>query len=77
MVFRVFFGDAVPEAERSSAGELAHGEHANPATGEHEDTDVGFPGPEHHIAERDVADAGGDGPLAVLALVGGVVGSRA
>ena len=28
----------------------------NPATGELEDTDVGFPGPEHHIAERDVAD---------------------
>ena len=26
----------------------------NPATGEREDTDVGFPGPEHHIAEREL-----------------------
>ena len=25
----------------------------NPATGEVEDTDVGFPGPDHHIAERE------------------------
>ena len=36
----------------SSRGHLAHAEPANPATGEPEDTDVGFPGPEHHIAER-------------------------
>ena len=33
----------------------------NPATGEVEDTDVGFPGPEHHIAERDRADEGRHG----------------
>ena len=33
----------------------------NPATGEEEDTDVGFPGPEHHIAERELPDEGRDG----------------
>ena len=54
MVFRVFFGHAGAGGARSwSGGHLAHGEHANPATGEAEDTDVGFPGPEHHIAERE------------------------
>ena len=33
----------------------------NPANGEIEDTDVGFPGPEHAIAERELADEGRDG----------------
>ena len=52
MVFRTFWGDPVPEARELEHGHLAHGEPANPITGEPEDTDVGFPGPEHHIAER-------------------------
>ena len=52
MVFRVFAGDAVPEAKELEEGHLAHGEPLNPMTLEPEDTDVGFPGPEHHIAER-------------------------
>ncbi len=30
---------------RAGAGPLHHGPHVNPATGEEEDTDVGFPGP--------------------------------
>src|SRR4029453_15012933 len=30
-----------------------HAEPENPATGEKEDTDVGFPGPSHQIAERE------------------------
>ena len=62
MVFRVFCGKAVPEAEELEGGHLHHGEHYNPATGEPEDTDVGFPGPEHAIAERRVPDEGRDGP---------------
>ena len=33
----------------------------NPATGEEEDTDVGFPGADHHIAEQSLADEGRDG----------------
>src|SRR3954470_24951387 len=71
MVFRVFLGDPVPEAESLERGELAHGEHRNPATGEEEDTDVGFPGAEHHIAEREIPMRAAMGPLAVLAFAGG------
>jgi NADH-quinone oxidoreductase subunit L len=73
MVFRVFYGDPVPEAASLERGELAHGDHSNPATGEEEDTDVGFPGTEHHIAEREWPMKAAMGPLALLALVGGVV----
>ena len=50
--FRVVWGEPVPEARELEQGHLAHGEPENPLTGEPEDTDVGFPGPEHHIAER-------------------------
>ena len=48
--FRVVTGEPCPEARELERGDLAHGEHANPLTGESEDTDVGFPGAEHHIA---------------------------
>ena len=40
-------------------------------TGEIEDTDVGFPGPEHHIAEHEFPMKLAMGGLAVLAIVGG------
>ena len=54
MIFRSFFGDPVEPARELEQGHLYHApEHTNPATGEVEDTDVGFPGPEHHIAERE------------------------
>ncbi len=53
MIFRAFHGEPVPEARELAEGRLHHPEApTNPATGEVEDTDVGFPGPEHHIAER-------------------------
>jgi NADH-quinone oxidoreductase subunit L len=74
MVFRVFYGEPVPQASSLEQGELAHGEHMNPMTGEHEDTDVGFPGPEHHIAEREFPMKLAMGSLALLAIVGGIVG---
>ncbi len=74
MVFRVFYGDAVPEARELEGGHLAHGEPLNPATGEPEDTDVGFPGPEHHVAEQAWPMKFAMAPLAVLAIVAGVVG---
>jgi len=74
MLFRTFFGEQAPEAEQLMRGELAHGEHRNPATGEEEDTDVGFPGPEHHIAEREPAMKLAMAPLAFLAAVGGLFG---
>jgi NADH-quinone oxidoreductase subunit L len=52
MIFRAFWGDPVPEAKELEGGHIHHAEPFNPATGEPEDTDVGFPGPEHHIAEQ-------------------------
>jgi NADH-quinone oxidoreductase subunit L len=73
MVFRVFYGDAVPEAAELEGGHIAHGEPMNPMTGEPEDTDVGFPGPEHHIAEREWPMKAAMGTLAVLAIVGGYI----
>jgi NADH-quinone oxidoreductase subunit L len=73
MVFRVFFGNAVPEAVELEGGHVAHGEPMNPMTGEAEDTDVGFPGPEHHVAERSWPMKAAMGPLALLAIVGGYV----
>lgn len=73
MVFRVFFGEPVPEARELEAGHLAHHDPANPMTGEPEDTGVGFPGPEHHIAEREWPMKAAMGTLAVLSLVGGAV----
>src|SRR4051794_24878821 len=74
MVFRTFFGEQAPEAEQLMRGELAHGEHSKPATGEEEDTDVGFPGPEHHIAERAPAMRLAMAPLGLLAAVAGFAG---
>jgi NADH-quinone oxidoreductase subunit L len=71
MVFRVFHGEPCPEARELAGGHLAHGEHVNPVTGEPEDTDAGFPGPEHHIAERSPAMKAAMAPLALLALVAG------
>jgi NADH-quinone oxidoreductase subunit L len=71
MVFRVFYGDPVPEAVELEGGHVAHGEPMNPMTGELEDTDVGFPGPEHHVAERAWPMKGAMGVLALLAIVGG------
>jgi NADH-quinone oxidoreductase subunit L len=87
MVFRVFHGEPVAEArELESGGDhhpgapgqaghfgSAHGHPVNPATGEPEDTDVGFPGPEHHIAERSPAMKAAMAPLALLAIVAGVL----
>ena len=74
MVFRVFFRAPVPEARELEGGHLAHHEPENPASGEKEDTDVGFPGPEHHIAERSWTMKAAMGPLAALAVIGGVLG---
>src|SRR5512132_628038 len=51
--FRVVFGEPVEEARELEQGHIHHAEPENPATGEKEDTDVGFPGPSHQIAERE------------------------
>jgi NADH-quinone oxidoreductase subunit L len=74
MIFRAFHGEPVEEARELERGHLHHAhEPTNPVTGEPEDTDVGFPGPEHHIAERAGAMKVAMGALAVLAVVGGLV----
>jgi len=74
MIFRAFWGDPCPEARELEGGHLHHApEHTNPATGEVEDTDVGFPGADHHIAEREGTMKIAMGGLAILATVGGVV----
>jgi NADH-quinone oxidoreductase subunit L len=53
MIFRAFHGEPVTEAMELKAGTLHHAhEPTNPANGEVEDTDVGFPGPFHTVAER-------------------------
>jgi NADH-quinone oxidoreductase subunit L len=71
--FRVTRGAPSPEARELEEGHLAHAAPANPATGEPEDTDVGFPGPEHHIAEREVPMKVAMGILGFLALLGGLI----
>jgi NADH-quinone oxidoreductase subunit L len=54
MIFRAFYGKPVQEARELEEGHPHHAEvPRNPATGEEEDTDVGFPGPHHAIAERE------------------------
>jgi NADH-quinone oxidoreductase subunit L len=74
MIFRAFFGEPVPEARELEHGHLAHAEvPRNPMTGEEEDTDVGFPGPGHFIAERELPMKIAMGALAVLAVLGGVI----
>ncbi|MFL5893356.1 MAG: proton-conducting transporter membrane subunit, partial [Solirubrobacterales bacterium] len=73
IIFRVFWGEPVPEARELEQGHLAHAPPENPLTGETEDTDVGFPGAEHHIAERDWPMSTAMAILGFLALFGGLV----
>ena len=75
MIFRAFLGEPVDEARSLQEGHLAHheGPPRNPATGEEEDTDVGFPGPGHFIAEREWPMKAAMGTLALLAVVAGAL----
>jgi NADH-quinone oxidoreductase subunit L len=74
LIFRVLPGKPCPEAqELIETGHVHHAHPFNPATGEEEDTDVGFPGPEHHIAEQSAPMRVAMAVLAFLALVGGLV----
>src|SRR6202000_1185362 len=63
----------------TEAVELAHGHLHHPASGfnpnnhELEDTDVGFPGPDHNIAERNWTMKFPMATLGVLALIGGAI----
>src|SRR3954462_792850 len=73
IIFRVFWGDPVPEARELEEGHLAHAPPENPLSGETEDTDVGFPGEEHHIAERDWPMWLAMSVLGFLSIFGGAV----
>ncbi|MDQ6835687.1 MAG: NADH-quinone oxidoreductase subunit L [Actinomycetota bacterium] len=74
MIFRAFLGEPCAEARELEGGHLFHPETGfNPGTGETEDAEVGFPGPDHHIAERDWAMKLPMALLALLALVGGAL----
>jgi NADH-quinone oxidoreductase subunit L len=74
MIFRAFWGEPVEEARELEQGHLAHAEvPRNPLTGEEEDTEVGFPGPGHFIAEREWPMKIAMGSLALLAIVGGAL----
>jgi NADH-quinone oxidoreductase subunit L len=74
MIFRTFYGQPVEEAVELEHGHLHHAAvPTNPKTGEEEDTDVGFPGPGHYIAEREMPMKVAMGALALLAVVAGLV----
>ncbi|HEX8959564.1 MAG TPA: NADH-quinone oxidoreductase subunit L [Solirubrobacterales bacterium] len=74
LIFRVLPGKPCPEArELIDTGHLFHAEPENPATGETEDADVGFPGAQHHIAERSWPMAVAMSVLAAGALFAGLV----
>jgi NADH-quinone oxidoreductase subunit L len=74
LIFRVLPGKPCPEAqELIDTGHVHHAHPFNPATGEEEDTDVGFPGAEHHIAEQSWPMRAAMGVLAFLAIFAGVI----
>jgi NADH-quinone oxidoreductase subunit L len=74
LVFRVLPGKPCKEAqELIDSGHVAHETPRNPASGEEEDTDVGFPGSEHHIAEQAPSMKWAMAVLSFLALFAGFV----
>jgi NADH-quinone oxidoreductase subunit L len=74
MIFRAFHGEPVEQARELEGGHLYHAEvPTNPANGEEEDTDVGFPGPEHAIAERALPMRIAMGLLALGAVGAGLI----
>jgi NADH-quinone oxidoreductase subunit L len=74
MIFRAFHGEPVAEARELEEGHQHHApEPFNPANGEIEDLDVGFPGPTHAIAERAWPMAVAMSVLAVGAILAGLV----
>jgi NADH-quinone oxidoreductase subunit L len=74
LIFRVLPGKPCPEAqELIDTGHVHHAHPFNPATGEEEDTEIGFPGAEHHIAEQSLPMRIAMGVLAFGALFAGLV----
>jgi NADH-quinone oxidoreductase subunit L len=74
LIFRVLPGKPCEEAQHLiDTGELYHGPPINPANEEEEDTDVGFPGAHHHVAEQSWPMAVAMAALAVGALFAGLI----
>src|SRR5262249_37657858 len=74
LIFRPIFREPVCEARELEEGHLHHADvPRNPMTGEEEDTDVGFPGPDHFIAEREWPMKIAMSTLALLAVIAGVI----
>ncbi len=74
LVFRVLPGTPCKEAQHLiDSGELYHGPPINPATEEEEDTEVGFPGAHHHIAEQSPPMAVAMAVLGAGALFAGLI----
>jgi len=74
IIFRILPGKPCEEAQHLiDTGHVVHGEPVNPKTLEPEDTDVGYPGEHHHIAEQATGMKIGMSVLGFLALVGGLV----
>ena len=74
IIFRILPGPPCEEAQHLiDTGEVVHGKPLNPHTLEPEDTDVGYPGKVHHIAEQAMGMKIGMSVLGFLALVGGVL----
>ncbi|HEY2478825.1 MAG TPA: NADH-quinone oxidoreductase subunit L [Solirubrobacterales bacterium] len=74
LIFRVLRGEPCAEAqELIDTGHVHHAAPFNPASGEAEDTDIGFPGAEHHIAEQSPPMKVAMGILAFLALFAGFI----
>ncbi|HEY5815881.1 MAG TPA: NADH-quinone oxidoreductase subunit L, partial [Solirubrobacterales bacterium] len=74
LIFRVLPGKPCEEAQHLiDTGELYHGPAINPANEEEEDTDVGFPGAHHHIAEQSRSMAVAMALLGFGALFAGLV----
>jgi NADH-quinone oxidoreductase subunit L len=74
LIFRVLPGKPCPEAqELIDTGRVHHAHPFNPATGEEEDTEVGFPGADHHIAEQSWPMRAAMSVLAFLAIFAGAI----
>jgi NADH-quinone oxidoreductase subunit L len=74
LIFRILPGRPCKETqELIDTGHVAHAHPFNPASGEEEDTEVGFPGAEHHIAEQSPSMKVAMAVLAFLALFAGLV----
>ncbi len=74
LIFRAFLGAPCAEAAELERGHPHHPDvPRNPVTGEQEDTDVGFPGPGHFIAERELPMKIAMGALALAATLAGLI----